>query len=57
MKTKSEARYQEYPKGAQRCDKCTMFRAPDKCTLVQGKISPAGWSKYFERKDEVGPQH
>ena len=32
------------------CDDCTMFRKPDRCTLVIGKISPEGVCKYFERK-------
>ncbi|HEV2303159.1 MAG TPA: NUDIX domain-containing protein [Stellaceae bacterium] len=31
-----------------RCEVCTMFRAPDRCTLVEGEISPEGVCDYFE---------
>jgi hypothetical protein len=50
--SKSYASYQTEPKGDQQCDKCTMWRTPDRCSLVDGKISPQGWCKYFEAKKE-----
>jgi len=48
---KDEARYQNAPKGTQWCSRCNMFRKPDSCTLVVGKISPGGWCRYWERKE------
>ena len=41
--SKDQAKYQDKPKGDQRCDGCNFFVAPDGCKLVDGKISPAGW--------------
>lgn len=32
------------------CKKCTMFRPPSSCTLVEGKIKPTGLCDYFKRK-------
>ena len=49
---KSEARYQAHPKGIQRCELCSMFIAPHACTKVAGDISPRGWSRFFEWKDD-----
>jgi hypothetical protein len=48
-KSKADARikYQWRPRGEERCDRCTMFRAPDECTEVAGVISPRGWCKIF----------
>lgn len=48
--TKIKAEYQNNPKGTQQCNKCTMFRRPNSCTLVIGYILPQGWCKHFERK-------
>ena len=47
-KSKSEARYRDSPHLLDRCSKCSMFRKPGSCTLVQGKISPHGWCRYFK---------
>jgi len=47
---KVEAEYRAYSHGKQECRGCSMFRQPDKCTLVTGKISPHGWCKYWEAK-------
>lgn len=33
-----------------RCSLCTMFRAPNRCTAVDGAIAPGGWCKLFERR-------
>ena len=49
---KKTARYQTHPRGIARCERCSMFRSPHSCTKVAGDISPRGWSKYFEWKDE-----
>lgn len=47
--TKAEAHYRNGTE-AQRCAICSMFRAPDACTAVKGKISPQALCDYFERK-------
>jgi len=50
--SKQQAQYQNHPKGAQRCDKCSMFRAPHGCTKVEGYIEPQGWSRFFDWKKD-----
>jgi hypothetical protein len=42
--------YQAEPKGAQRCDACTYFQAPNACKMVEGEISPQGWCSLFAKK-------
>ena len=42
--------YQEKPKGAQECDKCLQFQAPNSCKLVEGPINPKGWCVLFAPK-------
>ena len=46
----AEIGYQNSPRGAQRCDQCVNWRAPDACTVVAGPISPTGWCGLFVRK-------
>jgi len=48
--TKTEAKYQPYPKGLKKCAGCTMFVRPDSCTLVQGDIQPFGYCIHHEVK-------
>jgi len=50
---KKAADYQTHPRGIQYCERCSMFRAPHSCTKVAGDISPRGWSKFFDWKDEA----
>ncbi len=38
------------PDSSEWCNKCTMFRGPDRCTLVQGDISTRGHCKHFAPK-------
>jgi len=38
----TDAHYQRYPKGPQRCQICLQFAPPDKCKIVQGPIFPQG---------------
>lgn len=45
--TKAEAGYQDSPKNGQKCVNCTMWRDPNKCTAVEGKIDPNGWCKWY----------
>jgi hypothetical protein len=48
MVTKKEAQYVEQSK-LQKCKDCSMFRKPDKCTLVEGEIYPNGHCKYWSK--------
>jgi flavin reductase (DIM6/NTAB) family NADH-FMN oxidoreductase RutF len=36
----TDAHYQRYAKGPQRCQICLQYLAPDKCKIVQGPIIP-----------------
>lgn len=47
--SKDEAGYKGQTIDSEHCSVCTMFRAPDGCTLVKGEIRPQGWCKFFER--------
>jgi len=49
---KSEAEYVE-PAKKDQCQDCTMFRAPNRCTLVFGDISPKGHCRYFKLKNKL----
>jgi high potential iron-sulfur protein len=42
--------YQDSPKGDQKCSNCSLFQEPEGCTLVDGKISPEGWCKFWVKK-------
>jgi len=42
--------YRTTPNGAQRCDKCALWQAPNACKLVAGPIAPAGWCVLFKKK-------
>jgi hypothetical protein len=42
--------YQWIPHNNERCGKCVMFRAPDECTDVAGKIARWGWCKIYAPK-------
>jgi high potential iron-sulfur protein len=42
--------YQDSPKGDQQCSNCSLFQEPEGCTLVDGKVSPAGWCKFWVKK-------
>jgi High potential iron-sulfur protein len=43
-------KYQETPKGEQRCDNCALFEAPSSCKTVDGTISPEGWCMVYAKK-------
>lgn len=45
--SKKVAHYQEQPKGAQRCDNCIQWAAPNACKIVEGAISPSGWCMLY----------
>jgi hypothetical protein len=43
-------KYQDTPKGEQRCDNCTLFEPPSSCKTVDGTISPEGWCMVYAKK-------
>lgn len=47
--SKAEAQYQDKPHGRAMCGNCAHFM-PDQggCEIVKGRISPEGWSSYFD---------
>jgi hypothetical protein len=48
--SQATAKYQNTPKGDQRCDRCVNFEPPNACKFVQGDISPSGWCQLFAPK-------
>jgi hypothetical protein len=50
--SQSSVKYQHYPHQHRRCSQCTMFLAPDACTLVQGPISKHGYCIKFKAMDK-----
>ncbi len=51
--SKAEAKYQDQPKGQQRCEICVNFQPPNQCRFVQGDISPKGWCQFFAARDNA----
>jgi hypothetical protein len=45
-------KYQDTPKGDQRCDNCAVFEPPSSCKTVEGTISPEGWCMVYAKKPE-----
>jgi High potential iron-sulfur protein len=43
-------KYQDTPKGEQRCDNCALFEAPSSCKTVDGTIAPEGWCMVYAKK-------
>jgi len=43
-------KYQDTPKGEQRCENCTLFEAPSSCKNVDGTVSPQGWCIVYAKK-------
>ena len=48
--SKVDAKYQDQPKGQQRCEICANFQPPNACKLVDGEIKPNGWCQFFAAK-------
>ena len=49
--SKAQAKYQDQPKGDQQCSNCTHFIAESStCKVVEGKVSPNGWSMLWAKK-------
>ena len=47
---KQDVRYQDQPKGNQRCEACKNFVGPSACRVVQGSVNPNGWCLLFQTK-------
>ena len=49
--SKTQAQYQDQPKGEQKCGNCMHFIAgSNTCKVVEGKISPNGWCMLWAQK-------
>ena len=48
--TQVSVKYQQQPKGDQKCATCVQFVAPNSCNLVEGKINPEGWCVLWAKK-------
>lgn len=49
--SKAQAQYQDQPKGDQMCANCLQFiPASSTCRVVEGKVSPQGWSILWAKK-------
>jgi len=47
--SEQEAGYVAHTVKGQRCDECTMWRAPNKCSAVAGDIKPEAWCKWWKK--------
>jgi hypothetical protein len=47
---KQDVRYQDQPKGGQRCGGCNNFVTPSACRVVSGSVNPNGWCLLFQAK-------
>jgi hypothetical protein len=43
-------KYQDTPKGEQRCENCVQFEAPSSCKTVDGTVTPQGWCMVYAKK-------
>ena len=48
--SKEQAKYQDSPKGDQKCSNCNFFIEPNACQTVEGEISPEGWCQLWVEK-------
>ena len=51
--SQADAKYQDQPKGQQRCEICLQFQPPNACRIVEGPIGPKGWCQYFAAKENA----
>ncbi|MGH7055577.1 MAG: hypothetical protein ACREFK_05085 [Stellaceae bacterium] len=49
--SKAAADYQDHPQGHFNCAICAQFRPPHACLIVEGRISPNGWCRFFDLGD------
>jgi len=43
-------KYQDTPKGEQRCENCEHFEAPSTCKIVDGTVAAQGWCTVYAKK-------
>jgi High potential iron-sulfur protein len=43
-------KYQNTPKGEQRCDNCALFEPPSSCRVVDGTIVSYGWCVRYTKR-------
>lgn len=48
--SKAAVHYKNEPKGPKHCSGCSMWRAPESCTLVMGVIKPYGYCIEWDKK-------
>ena len=48
--SQQSVKYQNKPKGSQKCSGCRFFQKPSGCQVVAGKISPNGWCDIWTKK-------
>ncbi len=45
-------KYQDTPKGEQRCENCELFEASSSCKTVEGTVAAQGWCIVYRKKEE-----
>jgi High potential iron-sulfur protein len=48
--SQTSVKYQDTPKGEQRCETCSLFEAPSTCKTVDGTVTAQGWCMVFAKK-------
>jgi hypothetical protein len=51
--SKADAKYQDHPKGQQRCGICLNFTPPSTCKIVRGSITASGWCQFFAARENA----
>ena len=51
--SKAAAKYQDRPKGQQRCEICLNFQPPGQCRFVAGQIDKQGWCQFFAARENA----
>jgi hypothetical protein len=44
------AKYQQAPKGEQRCENCALFEPPSSCKVVDGTVVSYGWCIRYTKR-------
>src|SRR5664280_3507928 len=48
--SQASVKYQDTPKGEQRCENCIQFEAPSTCKTVDGTVAAQGWCMVYAKK-------
>jgi hypothetical protein len=51
--SKTDAKYQDQPKGQQRCEICLNFEPPSACRIVAGSVAAHSWCQFFAAKENA----